>query len=74
MLAGVPPFELKHGLHRNLLVVVVGASIPQELLVDLVGALQVGVVHALVRHAVVALVALHIEDFVESFKQILVVL
>lgn len=71
--AGIPATVLEHSLHRDRLVVVVRTLVPLQLLVHLVGALQVGVVHPLVRHAVVFFVTFHVENFVESFKQVLVV-
>ena len=65
--------EFHNCVHRQRLQVAVRTTVLHELAVDLVGALQARTVHALV--AVVVLVfVLHVEQLVQCFKQVLVVL
>ena len=62
-------------MHRHYLVVAMGATVLNELLVDLISASQVGVVHSLVTVLLPSFwLIFNIKDVIQRFKQILLVI
>ena len=68
--------ELEHGLCRYYLMVSMRTTILDQLLVDLVGSLQVCIIHALISNMIstVTFLVLHVEKIIQRLKQILIII